>query len=707
MDNEVSMGHRWLNWAWYFVFVVGLSSYTDTGVGVLFVAVLWGLFKAIEYFFTGSKLSFVVKTITILAILYRTGTYGSFFNPLWLYNLGIQIGYDFNYFYLGYFHQVKVVPVVFNTLFFLFFKEVIIAKPHNGRFTLFVTFAGGSLLLFLSIWSSMHYTILTFLFILIGIIKMVFDNMQASKFKYASSNFTATIIFVIFMCLVLVWNTNAPLTFAQEFEYLRTRFEGGFSPVDGDGEGGAGEVKKSGYSSNDNILGGSIEMSLRPTLRMRTETPIYLRGETKYLYTGRGWTDDIITREEFHINNLPFNRLPGVDYETLEIEIEVLNGTYAVVFASLNTSKVKMERGNTLSIVNGSDLFTETFLRQGDIYQITVENPIYTDAILRGGGDYPSDFPLRQYTGLPASLPQSIKDLALEITQGLNNDYDKALAIKNYLTSREFAYSLNVDYPPSDMDFVEHFLEIKQGYCVHYSTAFVVLARAVGIPSRWVKGFTYGTFTGQGVYTVADKDAHAWAEVYLPQAGWITFEATPGFRIDAPSETGGENPDAPGEDEPGDDDDDDLFPGEDPINNDGGDNTPIAGGSSNVTGILMGVISSVVLLIVMVLFTILNKRNKILTPKDKVVRLYNKVIQKFKRLGVEKRSYETPREYIARTNSFKWLPTQFLKDLTHRFEHAYYGDNIVVDEDIEDLSKEQKKYNIIRLTLGKITSFLK
>ena len=55
-----------------------------------------------------------------------------------------------------------------------------------------------------------------------------------------------------------------------------------------------------------------------------------------------------------------------------------------------------------------------------------------------------------------------------------------------------------------------------------------VLTRLLGIPARFVTGYTAGTPGKGGSYVVKTTDAHAWTEVYFPTLGWIRFEPTPG-----------------------------------------------------------------------------------------------------------------------------------------------------------------------------------
>ena len=54
-----------------------------------------------------------------------------------------------------------------------------------------------------------------------------------------------------------------------------------------------------------------------------------------------------------------------------------------------------------------------------------------------------------------------------------------------------------------------------------------VLARMVGIPARVVVGYTQGSFIGNNTWQVKTSDAHAWPELYFPNAGWLRFEPTP------------------------------------------------------------------------------------------------------------------------------------------------------------------------------------
>ena len=131
------------------------------------------------------------------------------------------------------------------------------------------------------------------------------------------------------------------------------------------------------------------------------------------------------------------------------------------------------------------------------------------------------------YAQLPEDLPPRIRELALNITSGHEGAYLKAKAIEHFLRSN-YAYAYATEdtvLPPPSHDPVDWFLfEVKEGTCGQFSSAFVVLARSVGLPARVVSGWAIGAT--QQSRTVHSNQAHQWAEVPFEGLGWITFEPT-------------------------------------------------------------------------------------------------------------------------------------------------------------------------------------
>jgi hypothetical protein len=77
-------------------------------------------------------------------------------------------------------------------------------------------------------------------------------------------------------------------------------------------------------------------------------------------------------------------------------------------------------------------------------------------------------------------------------------------------------------------DSVDEFLfETRQGFCEHFSGAFVFAMRAAGVPARVVTGYQGGEINPiDGYLTVRQSDAHAWAEVWLQGKGWTRIDPT-------------------------------------------------------------------------------------------------------------------------------------------------------------------------------------
>lgn len=90
-----------------------------------------------------------------------------------------------------------------------------------------------------------------------------------------------------------------------------------------------------------------------------------------------------------------------------------------------------------------------------------------------------------------------------------------------------FRYTLN---PPllAETDPMDDFLfRTRAGFCEHYAAAFVYLMRLAGVPARVVTGYQGGDYNHHGDYVIVrQSDAHAWAEVWLDEAGWVRIDPT-------------------------------------------------------------------------------------------------------------------------------------------------------------------------------------
>ena len=95
---------------------------------------------------------------------------------------------------------------------------------------------------------------------------------------------------------------------------------------------------------------------------------------------------------------------------------------------------------------------------------------------------------------------------------------EEALDELTMTISREFAYDRAVTNVYSAVDDV---LELKAGVCQDFAHLFSAVARAMGVPARYVSGYIH-TPGGGG----ASSASHAWAEAWVPGRGWVGYDAT-------------------------------------------------------------------------------------------------------------------------------------------------------------------------------------
>ncbi len=116
-------------------------------------------------------------------------------------------------------------------------------------------------------------------------------------------------------------------------------------------------------------------------------------------------------------------------------------------------------------------------------------------------------------------VAQNIKANYKDLTQ-------RASAIESFFKAQKLTYSLR----PKPLDLnnsTDSFLfEKRHGYCVHFASSFVTMSRMAGIPSRIVTGYKSDkTDSMRNYLAVKEKDAHAWAELYL-DGNWVRVETT-------------------------------------------------------------------------------------------------------------------------------------------------------------------------------------
>lgn len=186
--------------------------------------------------------------------------------------------------------------------------------------------------------------------------------------------------------------------------------------------------------------------------------------------------------------------------------------------------------GGVSQSTDGSVLSLEP-LGRGAVYTVQSRRiPVTASGLAASIAATPSDGVGEEVLARFAAPPQAterVRQLATQIGATATTPYEKVKAIEALLGERT-EYSLDAPLSPEGTDVVDHFLfESKLGWCEQIASSFVVLARLNGLPARVATGYVPGEFDPLSRrYKVREYDAHAWAEVWFPEFGWVPFDPT-------------------------------------------------------------------------------------------------------------------------------------------------------------------------------------
>ena len=172
-----------------------------------------------------------------------------------------------------------------------------------------------------------------------------------------------------------------------------------------------------------------------------------------------------------------------------------------------------------------SSLELDQYPDAGESYSVTSTTPSPTADTLRAVGHRGRGRHRSQ--AAPDPVLGRVRRPALW-TAGLDNDYDKVMAIWQHLAHGDFHYRVDVPYE-DDAQSLADFLVKKQGFCQQFASLMAVMLRELDIPARVAFGFNQGTALGDGVYSIRTRNLHSWVEVPFQGYGWLGFDPTPGF----------------------------------------------------------------------------------------------------------------------------------------------------------------------------------
>lgn len=253
----------------------------------------------------------------------------------------------------------------------------------------------------------------------------------------------------------------------------------------------------------------------------RTLFPILLREASYDIYNHAMW---IATRPDVMSLNPDHTRrnwtlIPGYGFpEKITVFSYLHKGEgvlklpqHAVQINNLPAAEMKLNRFGTMK-ASGAPGF--------GVYHILLNRAIQFHSA-------PTEYDLH----VPNKEKRVLKDISIKL--GLKGRSDQAVVkVVEDFFKKKFTYTLTQERKTGPGTRVGFFLtQSKKGHCEFFATAAVLLLRTAGIPARYAKGYSVSEYSAlEDRYIVRDRDAHAWARVYI-DGKWRDFDATPASRI--------------------------------------------------------------------------------------------------------------------------------------------------------------------------------
>jgi len=109
--------------------------------------------------------------------------------------------------------------------------------------------------------------------------------------------------------------------------------------------------------------------------------------------------------------------------------------------------------------------------------------------------------------------PQTYKKAQVLQSQYVS-EAKRANAVMSYFKEQNLSYTLKPDALDTNRSTDSFLFDKRRGYCVHFASSFVTMARMAGIPARVVTGYKSDKSESLNNYlAVKEKDAHAWADL--------------------------------------------------------------------------------------------------------------------------------------------------------------------------------------------------
>jgi transglutaminase-like putative cysteine protease len=369
-----------------------------------------------------------------------------------------------------------------------------------------------------------------------------------------------------------------------------------------------------------------------------------------------------------------------------EVEIQELGSFWLPAV----TNPVQVEAGRqVLANETFASLTLNRRLREGFTYTVVSQVPEIKADDLDGPVDY-RDYPAMEPYTETGTLDRDVQAIADAVVENAETPFEQALALQDYLRGKEFRYSLDVPALSAGGNQLRRFLtDVREGYCEQFAIAMAMMARQAGIPSRVAVGFTSGAIIDNTWLQVTTHDAHAWPELWFPEAGWVPFEPTPRAdgTVTLPVYTtpAGRVPDGGA----GEDAQPDTTTGttlrtpnpQAPEPNQPDESDPLAGAGADRGWLERPLVRAGLAVALLVLLVpavkwardLLARRRAGHRPRDAVAESYAELASWARDAGIGRRRAETPAAYARRLHDDFAADADPLVELTSLFEKAEYA----------------------------------
>lgn len=324
-----------------------------------------------------------------------------------------------------------------------------------------------------------------------------------------------------------------------------------------------------GFTGSSGLLGGPVTINNDYVMTVTSKNRIRLAGAYKDVYTGSAWTKSESVIQEIFDDNGEYSLVYDDLYsafpymeEWLKLAqdnsrsitnglaevttVKVINPrTTRTVFVPNMAQTIRISSDDGIRMDYYGALTSKSILSSTDAYEFKVislsdefiEQLVYNYLLTENSESTSAENAYtsanaEKYLTVSATIPQRVYELSLDVA-GDGSDYEKIRNLTDYLL--RYPYTLEPEVIPEGVDFVDYFLfEGQEGYCTYFASALAVMGRIVGVPTRYVEGFSMPTErNSNGDFAVTNQNAHAWVEAWISGIGWVEFEATPPYYRDA------------------------------------------------------------------------------------------------------------------------------------------------------------------------------